>query len=152
MTMRSSSIDVHTINTNKKSITYIPKLTKTLQIGPQNTNTEPSPATYTQKNTKPTITNTNVVLNYLPSNTKLGNNINLDYNHAEQTINTITQTIKLSIQNTTKKIVNIINENMFKTLHLISIEQNFDPKNFALITFGGTKPLHTNTLNNLMNS
>ena len=49
-------------------------------------------------------------------------------------------------------IINIVNENMFGALRLVSVEQGYDPRDFALVGFGGAGPLHANALGKLMGS
>jgi N-methylhydantoinase A len=152
VTVRSSSIDVRTVGAGGGSIAYVPELTKALRVGPQSAGAEPGPAAYAQGGTEPTVTDANVVLGYLPSSAKLGGDMDLDYGRAEQAVSTVAQAMGLSVQDAAEGIVNIVNENMFGALRLVSVEQGFDPRDFALVAFGGAGPLHANALGNLMNS
>ena len=152
VTVRSSSIDVRTVGAGGGSIAYVPELPKALRVGPQRAGAEPGPAAYAQGGTEPTVTDANVVLGYLPSSAKLGGDMDLDYGRAEQAVSTVAQAMGLSVQDAAEGIVNIVNENMFGALRLVSVEQGFDPRDFALVAFGGAGPLHANALGNLMNS
>ena len=152
VTVRSSSIDVRTVGAGGGSIAYVPELTKALRVGPQSAGAEPGPAAYGIGGTEPTVTDANVVLGYLPASAKLGGDMNMDAARAEAAVETIGKAMGLSTHDSAEGIVNIVNENMFGALRLVSVEQGFDPRDFALVAFGGAGPLHANALGKLMNS
>ena len=152
VTVRSSSIDVRTVGAGGGSIAYVPELTKALRVGPQSAGAEPGPAAYGMGGTEPTVTDANVVLGYLPASAKLGGDMNMDAARAEAAVETIGKAMGLSTHDSAEGIVNIVNENMFGALRLVSVEQGFDPRDFALVAFGGAGPLHANALGKLMNS
>ena len=152
VTVRSSSIDVRTVGAGGGSIAYVPELTKALRVGPQSAGAEPGPAAYGMGGTEPTVTDANVVLGYLPATAKLGGDMNMDAGRAEAAVETIGKAMGLSTHDSAEGIVNIVNENMFGALRLVSVEQGFDPRDFALVAFGGAGPLHANALGKLMNS
>ena len=152
VTVRSSSIDVRTVGAGGGSIAYVPELTKALRVGPQSAGAEPGPAAYGMGGTEPTVTDANVVLGYLPATAKLGGDMNMDAGRAETAVETIGKAMGLSTHDSAEGIVNIVNENMFGALRLVSVEQGFDPRDFALVAFGGAGPLHANALGKLMNS
>ena len=58
----------------------------------------------------------------------------------------------LGVKEAAEGIINIVNENMFGALRLVSVEQGYDPRDFALVGFGGAGPLHANALGKLMGS
>jgi N-methylhydantoinase A len=150
--VRVPSIDVRTVGAGGGSIAYVPELTKALRVGPQSAGAVPGPAAYMKGGTKPTVTDANVVLGYLPTTSKLGGDMKIDRALAEQAIDTIAGPLGKSIKEAAEGIVNIVNENMFGALRLVSIEQGYDPRDFALIAFGGAGPLHANALGKLMGS
>ena len=152
VTVRSSSIDVRSVGAGGGSIAYVPELTKALRVGPQSAGAEPGPAAYGQGGTEPTVTDANVVLGYLPESAKLGGEMDMDAGKAEAAVETIGKAMGLSLHDSAEGIVNIVNENMFGALRLVSVEQGFDPRDFALVAFGGAGPLHANALGKLMNS
>jgi N-methylhydantoinase A len=71
---------------------------------------------------------------------------------AEKAIRPIAKALGISVKRTAAGIVDIVNENMYGALRLVSVEQGYDPRDFALIGFGGAGPLHANALGKLMNS
>jgi N-methylhydantoinase A len=150
--VRVPSIDVRTVGAGGGSIAYVPELTKALRVGPQSAGAVPGPAAYMKGGTKPTVTDANVVLGYLPTSSKLGGDMRIDRSLAEQAIATIAGPLGKSIKEAAEGVVNIVNENMFGALRLVSIEQGYDPRDFALIAFGGAGPLHANALGKLMGS
>ncbi|MGB1885178.1 MAG: hydantoinase/oxoprolinase family protein, partial [Gammaproteobacteria bacterium] len=76
----------------------------------------------------------------------------IDRSKAEAAIGRIAGALGLPLKEAAEGVINIVNENMFGALRLVSIEQGYDPRDFALIAFGGAGPLHANALGRLMNS
>ncbi|MEM1160926.1 MAG: hydantoinase/oxoprolinase family protein [Pseudomonadota bacterium] len=152
VTVRAPSVDVRTVGAGGGSIAYVPELTKALRVGPQSAGAEPGPAAYGKGGDEPTVTDANVVLGYLPSDAKLGGDMQLDRAASERVIKKIADALGLGAKEAAEGIINIVNENMFGALRLVSVEQGFDPRDFALIGFGGAGPLHANALGKLMNS
>ncbi len=152
VTVRASSVDVRTVGTGGGSIAYVPELTKALRVGPQSAGAEPGPAAYGMGGEEPTVTDANVTLGYLPADARLGGEMKLDGDKAKAAVQKIADAMGLPLKQAAEGIVNIVNENMFGALRLVSVEQGFDPRDFALIGFGGAGPLHVNALAKLMNS
>ena len=152
VTVRSSSVDVRTVGAGGGSIAYVPELTKALRVGPQSAGAEPGPAAYGKGGLEPTVTDANVVLGYLPANARLGGELEIDRKKAEEAVSLVATALGLPLKQAAEGIVNIVNENMFGALRLVSVEQGFDPRDFALVGFGGAGPLHANALGKLMNS
>ncbi len=152
VTVRASSVDVRTVGAGGGSIAYVPELTKALRVGPQSAGAEPGPAAYGRGGDEPTVTDANVVLGYLPALAKLGGDMQLDVAKAEAAVTKIAEGMDLPLKDAAEGVFNIVNENMFGALRLVSVEQGYDPRDFALIGFGGAGPLHANALGKLMNS
>ncbi|HEY5208207.1 MAG TPA: hydantoinase/oxoprolinase family protein [Stellaceae bacterium] len=152
VTVRASSIDVRSVGAGGGSIAYVPQLTKALRVGPQSAGADPGPATYMKGGVEPTVTDANVVLGYLPSTSKLGGDMKIDRGLAETAVKKIADALDMPLKKAAEGIVNIVNENMFGALRLVSVEQGFDPRDFALVAFGGAGPLHANALGKLMGS
>lgn len=152
VTVRAPSIDVRTVGAGGGSIAYVPELTRALRVGPQSAGAAPGPAAYRKGGELPTVTDANVVLGYLPSNAKLGGDMTIDRELAEKAVRKIADALGMSVEKAAEGIVNIVNENMCGALRLVSVEQGYDPRDFALIGFGGAGPLHANALAKLINS
>ncbi|MGB8327018.1 MAG: hydantoinase/oxoprolinase family protein [Steroidobacteraceae bacterium] len=152
VTVRASSVDIRTVGAGGGSIAHVPELTKALRVGPQSAGAEPGPAAYNRGGTEPTVTDANIVLGYLPAMQKLGGEMALDRELAHKAVGKIAAALKLSVEDAALGIYNIVNENMTGALRLVSVEQGYDPRDYALIAFGGAGPLHANALARLLGS
>ncbi|MGN6089766.1 MAG: hydantoinase/oxoprolinase family protein [Actinomycetales bacterium] len=149
LTVRASAVDVRTVGAGGGSIAHVPELTKALRVGPQSAGAEPGPAAYGRGGQAPTVTDANVVLGYLPTSLA-GGEITLDREASRAAVATIADAMGLpSVEAAAAGIVDIVNENMLGGLRLVSVQQGFDPRDFALVAFGGAGPLHANALGKL---
>ncbi|SLN66994.1 hydantoinase/oxoprolinase family protein [Roseisalinus antarcticus] len=152
VTVRAPSIDVRTVGAGGGSIAYVPQLTKALRVGPQSAGAVPGPAAYKKGGEEPTVTDANVVLGYLPSDAKLGGDMDISRDLAAAAVKKVADGMDLTVEDAAEGIIRIVNENMVGALRLVSVEQGYDPRDFALIGFGGAGPLHANALARLVNS
>ncbi len=150
-TVRISSLDVSTVGAGGGSIAFVPELTKALRVGPQSAGANPGPACYGKGGTEPTVTDANVVLGHLPPSL-IGGEMQLDVEAASTAVKKIGDAIGLDVTAAAQGIIDIVNENMFGALRLVSVQQGYDPREFALVAFGGAGPLHANALSRLMGS
>ncbi len=151
LSVRASSLDVKTVGAGGGSIAYVPELTKALRVGPQSAGAAPGPAAYGKGGLLPTVTDANVVLGYLPENL-LGGAFKLDREAARVAVQTIADALGIELMAAARGIIDIVNENMFGALRMISVQQGYDPRGFALMGFGGAGPLHVNAVARLMGS
>lgn len=152
VTVRASSVDIRTVGAGGGSIAHVPELTKALRVGPQSAGADPGPAAYGKGGTEPTVTDANVVLGYLPAMQRLGGEMELDRALAQQAVSKIGAALGKSVKDAALGIYDIVNENMVGALRLVSVEQGHDPREYALIAFGGAGPLHANALARLLGS
>ncbi len=152
VTVRASSVDVRTVGAGGGSIAHVPELTGALRVGPESAGAVPGPAAYGKGGSEPTVTDANVVLGYLPGTALLGGDMALETDNARAAVQQIADALGRSTEDAAAGIIDIVNENMFGALRLVSIEQGYDPRDFALIAFGGAGPLHANALGRLMDS
>lgn len=151
LSVRASALDVKTVGAGGGSIAYVPELTRALRVGPQSAGAVPGPAAYGKGGTLPTVTDANVVLGYLPENL-LGGAFTLDREGAKKAVQTIADSLGIDLMAAARGIIDIVNENMFGALRMISVQQGYDPRDFALMGFGGAGPLHVNAVAKLMGS
>lgn len=151
LSVRASALDVKTVGAGGGSIAYVPELTKALRVGPQSAGAVPGPVAYGKGGTLPTVTDANVVLGYLPE-ALLGGTFKLDKAGAEQAVQTIADALGIGLYEAARGIIDIVNENMFGALRMISVQQGYDPRDFAVMGFGGAGPLHVNAVARLMGS
>jgi N-methylhydantoinase A len=152
VTVRAPSIDVRTVGAGGGSIAYVPELTKALRVGPQSAGAVPGPSAYNKGGEQPTVTDANVVLGYLPSDAKLGGDMEISRDLAVKSVSGIADALSISVEEAAEGIIKIVNENMCGALRLVSVEQGYDPREFALMGFGGAGPLHVNALARLINA
>lgn len=147
--VRATSVDVRSVGAGGGSIAHVPPLTQAVRVGPQSAGAVPGPAAYGAGGEEPTVTDANVVLGYLPTDLA-GGEIKLDRAAARTAVQRITDATSLdSIESAAEGIIDIVNENMLGALRLVSVQQGFDPREFALVAFGGAGPLHANALGRL---
>jgi N-methylhydantoinase A len=146
VTVRAPSVDVRTVGAGGGSLAFVPELTKALRVGPESAGAKPGPAAYMKGGTEPTVCDANVVLGYLPSDVQLGGAMAINKDAAVTAVKKVADAMNLTVEEAAEGIVKIANEAMFGALRLVSVEQGFDPRDFALVGFGGAGPLHANAL------
>jgi|tagenome__1003787_1003787.scaffolds.fasta_scaffold20977690_3 N-methylhydantoinase A len=149
LTVRAAAVDVRTVGAGGGSVAHVPELTKALRVGPQSAGADPGPVAYGKGGSDPTVTDANLVLGYLPTSLA-GGEITLDAEAARSAVQKVADAMGLaSAEEAAAGIVDIVNENMLGGLRLVSVQQGFDPRDFALVAFGGAGPLHANALGQL---
>ena len=146
------SVNVHTVGAGGGSIAHVPELTKALRVGPQSAGADPGPAAYGKSGTDPTVTDANVVLGHLPPRL-LGGEMELDAGAARAAVQQVADAMGLgSVEEAAEGILAIVNENMAGALRLVSVQRGHDPREFALVAYGGAGPLHANAVAEIMGS
>ena len=138
------SVEVHSVGAGGGSIAHVP-MTGALRVGPESAGAAPGPACYGQGGDQPTVTDANVVLGRLPPSL-LGGEMTLDVKAAEDAVGKIAGSMSLDLYQAAQGILDIVNENMFGALRLITVQKGLDPRDFALVAFGGAGPLHGNAI------
>lgn len=151
LAVRASALDVKTVGAGGGSIAYVPDLTGALRVGPRSAGAIPGPVAYGKGGVEPTVTDANVVLGYLPESL-LGGAFKLDREGAKAAVQNIADKLGIGLMEAARGIIDIVNENMFGALRMISVQQGYDPRHFALMGFGGAGPLHVNAVARLMGS
>ena len=150
VTVRASSIDVRSVGAGGGSTAHVPELTRALRVGPESAGADPGPAAYGKGGDRPTVTDANLVLGRLPA--LLADDVALDRSAAQKAVQTIADALGLDLKRAAAGMIDIVNENMFGALRLVSVQQGYDPRDFALIAFGGAGPMHANALARLLGS
>ena len=138
------SVDVRSVGAGGGSIAHVP-MTGALRVGPESAGADPGPACYGRGGEHPTVTDANVLLGRLPPSL-LGGAMRLDVNAAEDAIAKIAAALGLDTFQAAQGMLDIVNENMLGALRLVSVQKGFDPRDFALVAFGGAGPLHGNAM------
>lgn len=149
LSVRAPAVDIKTVGAGGGSITTYMELTETLRVGPESAGASPGPASYGKGGRQATVTDANLVLGYLPQ-TLLGGDFQLDMGAAVKAVEDIAGQMNLPVTQTAEDIIALINETMYGALRLVSVEQGYDPREFALVAFGGAGPLHGNAVGELL--
>jgi N-methylhydantoinase A len=127
--VRLPTLAVHTVGAGGGSVVRIDE-GGALRVGPESAGADPGPACYGHGGTGATVTDANLLLERLPS--ALPGGIELDTAAAERALEGIDPA----------GVIHIVNAEMVRALRVVSVEQGLDPRDFALVAFGGAGPLH----------
>ena len=118
-----------------------------LRVGPHSAGADPGPACYGQGGEAPTITDANAVLGRLDPDYFLGGEIRLDIGAARRAVEEhCSRPLGMEVVEAAHGIVEIANAAMVNALRLVSVQKGYDPRDFALVAFGGSGPVHANRL------
>ena len=136
------AVDVETIGAGGGTIAWIDRAA-TLRSGPQSAGASPGPAAYGTGGEEPTNTDANLVLGRLDPDNFLGGEFKLRTELARAAIQArIADPLGMALEDAAEGILRVSNENMVEALRLISVERGNDPRDYALIAFGGAGPVH----------
>lgn len=134
-------LDIRSIGAGGGSIAWIDPA-GLLKVGPQSAGADPGPASYGRGGTEPTSTDANVVLGRLDPDFKLGGDVALQPQFAHNALAKLGAELGFSPERAAAGVLEIMNSNMAETMRLLTIDQGIDPREFALVAFGGAGPLH----------
>src|SRR5215472_190140 len=118
-----------------------------LKVGPRSAGAEPGSAAYGRGGNEPTVSDADVVLGYLDREALLGGALAIDLAAAKAAIRKrVADPLGLGVTEAAAAIVEIVNSNMAEALRIVSVERGYDPREFALIAFGGAGPVHAAAL------
>ena len=143
--IRAASVDVRSIGAGGGSIAYVPETVRSLRVGPDSAGADPGPACYGSGGVEPTVTDANLALGRLPE-MLLDGALPLDRAVAERALATLADQLELDLHAAAQGVVDIADESMAAALRVMSVERGLDPRQFALVAFGGAGPLHANAL------
>jgi N-methylhydantoinase A len=127
--VRLPTLAVHTVGAGGGSIVWEDE-GGALRVGPESAGAHPGPACYGQGGTRPTVTDANLVLGRLPS--QLAGGVELDVEAAADALGELDP----------DAVIDVVNAEMVRALRVVSVEEGLDPRDFALVAFGGAGPLH----------
>ncbi len=147
MVVRAPMIEITTIGAGGGSIAWVDR-GGLLNIGPESAGSTPGPVAYGLGNTRPTVTDANVVLGRIDPESPIGGKLDrLDVEAAAKAIDEhVGAKLGLSTEAAAEAILRVANSRMAGAIRLVSIERGFDPKRFAFMPFGGGGALHTGAM------
>jgi N-methylhydantoinase A len=134
-------VDLHTVSAGGGSIAWA-DAGGALRVGPQSAGADPGPAAYDRGGEEPTVTDANLFLGYLPDGAELGGELVLRRDCAERALAALGERLGLDPLETALGVVRVANAEMTRALRIISVERGLDPREFALVAFGGAGGLH----------
>jgi N-methylhydantoinase A len=140
--LKVPAIDIAEVGTGAGSIAAIDE-GGLLRVGPQSAGARPGPACYGIGGTRPTITDANVVLGYLNPAHLAGGELPLDAARAREAIQRhVAAPLGLSLEEAAHGIRDVANASMARAIRAVTIERGRDPRDFTLVAFGGSGPVH----------
>ena len=127
--LRLPAVDLHTVGAGGGSIVWLDS-GGAIRAGPESAGADPGPACYGRGGTRPTVTDANLLLGRLPA--ILAGGVELDGEAAASAFGGIDPAAALEV----------VNAEMLRALRVVSVERGHDPREFALVAFGGAGPLH----------
>ncbi len=127
--VRLPTVAVHTVGAGGGSIVW-QDTGGALRVGPESAGAEPGPACYGKGGERATVTDANLLLDRLPL--QLAGGVTLDAEAARRALGYLDPA----------EVIEVVNAEMVRALRVVSVEQGLDPRDFALVAFGGAGPLH----------
>ena len=135
-------IDLATIGAGGGSIAFIDQ-GGAFRVGPKSAGADPGPACYARGGTEPTVTDAQVALGRLDVDKFLGGDMTIKPELSQKVIaDRIAKPLGMSVKDAALGIIKVINSNMALAIRANSVARGFDPREFALMPFGGAGPLH----------
>jgi N-methylhydantoinase A len=134
-------IDIHTIGAGGGSIAYVDQ-GGAFRVGPRSAGAVPGPAAYGRGGTEPTVTDANLVLGRLDKHDFLGGSMKLDEDAAHRAIEGLAEALGMNKLEAAEGVLTVINSNMANAIRSRTVQKGIDPRDFALVAFGGAGPLH----------
>jgi len=138
-------VDVHTVSAGGGSIAWADP-GGALRAGPQSAGAEPGPAAYDKGGEEPTVTDANLFLGYLADGAELGGEVVLRRDLSERALASLGNELGLDVEETALGILRVADAEMVRALRVISVERGLDPRDFALLAFGGAGGMHACSL------
>ena len=138
-------VDVHTVSAGGGSIAWA-DAGGALRVGPHSAGAEPGPAGYGKGGEEPAVTDANLFLGYLAHGARLGGEVVLDRALSEGALSSLGKGLGLDAEEAALGIVRVANAEMVRALRVISVERGLDPREFALLAFGGAGGMHACSL------
>jgi N-methylhydantoinase A len=135
------AIDIHTLGAGGGSVAWV-DAGRILHVGPESAGAEPGPACYGKGGVRATVTDANLVLGFLDPGNFLGGRIRLDAGAARVAVEQVARELGTTALRAADGITRVVNTNMAEGIKIVSVRRGVDPRQFALVAFGGAAGLH----------
>jgi N-methylhydantoinase A len=143
--VKTATIDIKTIGAGGGSIVWMDE-GGALRVGPQSAGADPGPACYGRGGTECTVTDANLVLGLINPDGLLGGSLKLDRNSAERAVKRIAEHFSVATPAAAEGIYRVVNASMAAAIRQMTTEKGIDPRDFALLPFGGAGGQHAAAL------
>jgi N-methylhydantoinase A len=134
-------VEVHTVGAGGGSVAWR-DAGGALRAGPRSAGAEPGPACYGRGGEEPTVTDANLLLGYLDSSSPLAGGVELDRDAAERAVGALAEEVGLDLYETAAGIARVASAQMAQAVRVVTVDKGIDPRELALVAFGGAGPLH----------
>jgi N-methylhydantoinase A len=135
-----SVVNIHTIGAGGGSLAY--SEAGGLRVGPRSAGADPGPASYGRGGDRPTVTDANLVLGRVDPAAFAGGRMTLDREAAQRAVGTLADELGLGVVELAEGICDVINAKMAQAIRTLTVEKGIEPRDFALVAFGGAGPMH----------
>ncbi|MBM9462292.1 hydantoinase/oxoprolinase family protein [Aeromicrobium sp. YIM 150415] len=142
--IRSPMLDIHTVGAGGGSLGWIDSGGH-LRVGPQSAGASPGPACYGE-GLEAAVTDANVVLQMLNPEYLLNGQMKIDREASVRAVRRLAEPLGLSVEETALGILRVVTANMARAIRVVSVQRGYDPRDYALVPFGGAGPLHASRL------
>src|SRR6202521_4436005 len=138
--VRTPVVDIHTVGAGGGSIARL-DAGGSLRVGPESAGANPGPCCY-GRGRAPTVTDADLVAGRLIAANFLGGRMKLYPDRAQRALSALGRTMRTGPIDAARGVIRVVNANMERAIRVITVERGFDPRDFALLAFGGAGPMH----------
>ncbi len=138
--VRTPVIDIHTVGAGGGSIASL-DAGGSLRVGPESAGADPGPACY-GRGERPAVTDADLIAGRLLAGNFLGGRMRLDAARSERALAPLARAMKTDLAGAARGVIRVVNANMERAIRVVSVARGFDPREFALLAFGGAGPMH----------
>lgn len=138
-------VDIVEIGNGGGSIAWI-DVAGRMQVGPKSVGANPGPVAYGRQTGQATTTDANLLLQRLDPDLLSGGNNAVNMDAVQAAFEKLGEPLGLDANAAARGVIRIANHNMTKALKLVSVSRGYDPRDFALVAFGGGGPMHATAL------
>jgi N-methylhydantoinase A len=134
-------VDVHTVGAGGGSIAWR-DAGGALRVGPRSAGADPGPACYGRGGSEPTVTDADLLMGWLDADSPLAGGVRLDAEAAAGAVGGLASELGLSADEAGAGIARVASAEMAQAVRVVTVERGIDPRDLALVAFGGAGPLH----------
>jgi N-methylhydantoinase A len=142
---RVPSVPIRTIGAGGGSVAWVDD-GGALRVGPRSAGADPGPAVYGWGGGELTVTDANVLAGHIPQNLALGGSVTLDIEAGRAAAVALSRRSGMDVDRLVRGVLEVVDSHMERALRAVSVEEGSDPREAALVAFGGAGGLHASRL------